>query len=230
MKQVPVLSVSLIVLTACASHEKNAAAPENDGFRRQFTAQRSDLRPSGANPYFPLSPGLVCRYRDGGATLVITITDQTRVVDGVTTRVVEEREEEGGKPSETSYNFFAAHPSSRDVYYFGEEVDVFKDGKVSGHPGVWLSGRSGGRFGLIMPGTPSVGDRYYQEIAPGIALDRAEVISLDETVTTPAGTFTRCLHTRETSPLEKGSSDKWYAPGIGLVKDEGMELVSVTKP
>jgi hypothetical protein len=230
MMRMLTLSASIAFLTACAAHENTAAPPKSDGYRQEFVVQRSDLRPEGNNPYFPLLPGLVCRYRDGDATLVITVTDQTRVVDGVTTRVVEEREEEKGKPVETSYNFFAAHPATRDVYYFGEEVDVFTNGKVSGHPGVWQSGVHGGRFGLIMPGSSRAGDKYYQEIAAGVALDRAEIVSVDETVTTPAGTYTHCLHTRESSPLEHGSSDKWYAPGIGLVEDEGMELVSVTKP
>lgn len=225
-----VLSACVMGLAACASQETGAAAPESDGFRREFGVHRSALRPDGDNPYFPLRAGHVCRYRDGDATLVITALDQTRVVDGVTTRVVEEREEENGKPVETSYNFFASDPATGDVYYFGEEVDVFKNGKVSGHPGVWQSGAAGGRFGLIMPGRPRVGDRYYQEIAPGVAMDRAEVIALGQTVTTPAGTYTNCLRTRETSPLEKGSGDKWYAPGIGLVKDEGMAIVSVTRP
>jgi len=57
-------------------------------------------------------------------------------------------------------------------------------------------------------------------------MDRAEVANLDEKVETPAGVFEHCLHVRETSPLEKGVSDKWYAPGFGLIRDEDCALVS----
>ena len=67
--------------------------------------------------------------------------------------------------------------------------------------------------------------KYYQEIAPSVAMDRAEVISLTESLKTPAGTFGNCLKTQEGSalnPLEKEL--KVYAPGIGLLKDGEMLL------
>jgi len=77
-----------------------------------------------------------------------------------------------------------------------------------------------------MPGLALLGSRYYQEIAPGVALDRAEHLSLSEVVHTRAGTFTDCLFAEETSPLEPGAtSEKSYAPGIGLVRDNVIKLV-----
>ena len=78
---------------------------------------------------------------------------------------------------------------------------------------------AGARFGLIMPGRPIAGDRYYQELAPKIAMDRAEIVAVDERLETPGRIFQHCVHVRESSPLEGGISDKWYAPGIGLVRD-----------
>jgi hypothetical protein len=58
-------------------------------------------------------------------------------------------------------------------------------------------------------------------------MDRAEIVSLTETLRTPSGTFDRCLKTKETTPLEKLAREyKLYAPGVGLVKDGDMELVS----
>jgi hypothetical protein len=43
-------------------------------------------------------------------------------------------------------------------------------------------------------------------------------------VKTPAGTFEHCLHLQETTPLESDVSHKYFAPGVGLVKDDGFEL------
>jgi hypothetical protein len=77
-----------------------------------------------------------------------------------------------------------------------------------------------------MPGAPKVGMRYYQEIAPGIAMDRAEIMSVNDTCKTPAGTFARCMKVKETSALEFFASEhKYHAPGIGLVRDEDLVLV-----
>ncbi len=41
------------------------------------------------------------------------------------------------------------------------------------------------------------------------------------------GTFTDCVQVLETTPLEPGSeSEKTYCPGVGLVTDGTVELVS----
>jgi hypothetical protein len=92
-----------------------------------------------------------------------------------------------------------------------------------------LAGVNGARFGLMMPGHPKVGDKYYQEIAPKVAMDRAEIISLAEDLKVPAGIFKNCLHTRESSALEIGSEGKWYAPDVGLIKDADFVLAKVDK-
>ena len=82
-------------------------------------------------------------------------------------------------------------------------------------------------YGLFMPADPQVGQKFYQEVAPGVALDRVEIISLTERVKVPAGTFVNVLKTEETTPLEPDALDhKFYAPGVGLLFDGGRELAS----
>jgi hypothetical protein len=105
-------------------------------------------------------------------------------------------------------------------------VDIYKGGKVVSHEGAWLSGVAGAKFGLAMPGTALLGARYYQELAPGKAMDRAEILSLSDTLDTPAGKFTNCLKVEETTPLEPDDKEaKIYAAGVGLLKDGPMKLV-----
>ncbi|GEL19915.1 hypothetical protein [Pseudonocardia asaccharolytica] len=196
------------------------------GFTDEFPVDRGALAPTGRNPYFVLEPGYQLAFEGGGAQLVITVLDETEPVDGVTTRVVEERETAGGALVELSRNFFAIDPRTRDVYYFGEDVDDYSGGRVVGHQGSWRSGVGGARFGLMMPGRPRVGMRHYQEIAPDVALDRAEILSTADTVTVPAGALTGVVRVQETTPLEPlTSGSKHYAPGIGLVRDGGLALV-----
>jgi hypothetical protein len=196
-----------------------------------FEVDVKELATEGENPYFILKPGyqLTLEGRESGksAQLAITVLHETMKVGGVDTRVVEERETIGGVLVEVSRNYFAIHPRTRDVYYFGEEVDMYKDGKLDSHEGAWRHGSNGARFGLAMPGKPAIGMRYYQEIAPKVALDRAEVVSLTERATTPAGTFEQCVKVRETTPLEPRVTEyKLYAAGVGLVEDSSLKLVS----
>ena len=156
--------------------------------------------------------------------------DETRRIAGVETRVVEERETKDGHLVEVSRNYFAMSKRTNDVFYFGEDVDMYKNDKIASHEGSWLAGVKGAAFGLMMPGRPLLGARYQQEIAPGLAMDRAEVVSLAETLTTPAGAFTNVLRTTETTPLEAGTrEDKLYAWGIGLVQDGSFKLTKYGK-
>ena len=76
----------------------------------------------------------------------------------------------------------------------------------------------------MIPGKPMVGQAFYQEIAPKVAMDRVDVVSTDAKLKTSAGTFEHCVHLRETTPLEHDVSHKYYAPGIGLIKDDEFEL------
>ena len=209
------------------------AAGSKEAFTDTFAVDKADLASVGTNRFFVLVPGFqaVLEGKDGGkpAVLTITVLPETKRVDGVETRVVEEREMVNGQLVEVSRNYFAISRRTGDVFYFGEDVDDYRDGKVTGHGGAWLSGVGGARFGLIMPGAPRRGARYYQEIAPKVAMDRAEVISLTAEMKVAAGTFTNCLRTRESSAIEGGSEDKWYAAGVGLIKDADFELARIEK-
>lgn len=189
-----------------------------------FAVSRTDLASVGRNGFFILEPGyqLILQGREEGKTVVLTVSvlAETKVVDGVVTRVVEERETQNGIPVEISRNYFAIDRRTRDIYYFGEDTG-----------GAWNSGENGARFGLAMPGSPRVGQRFYQEVAPGIAMDRTEIVSLSETVRTPRGVFRHCLKTRETTPLHPDEVEyKWYAPGIGLIWDENTKLARYGNP
>jgi hypothetical protein len=88
-----------------------------------------------------------------------------------------------------------------------------------------------------MEADPQVGHRYRQEYYPGHAEDIGEVLSLDERVTVPFGTFGHALETRDTSLLERGIVEhKFFARGVGEVRSEMVrgghettELVAVTR-
>lgn len=224
--------LALVALCAAGvAKEKSLAKEKGDkGFSDFFYEDKADLGPTGKSPFFVLEPGFIMEYEgkeDGEkVVLIVKVLDETRTVDGVQTRIIEERESANGKLVEVSRNFFAISKRTNNVYYFGEDTKTYKDGQVKGTEGSWEAGVDGARYGLIFPTTPIVGARYYQEIAPGAALDRAEILSTSETVTVPAGSFKHCVKTEETSPLEpKNVEYKLYAPGVGLIRDGALDLI-----
>jgi hypothetical protein len=204
----------------------------------------SEFSPVITNPLFPLSllgPKVFVGEDTDPDTdetveerLESRVLPETTVVAGVTVLILEEKAYVDGELVEVALDYFAQHTDG-DVYYFGERVDNYEDGVVANHDGEWLAGEDGNQPGVIMAATPQVGTTYDQETAPGVAEDKATVLSLSETVTTPAGTYTNCLKTRDFTPLEPGVEEfKFHCPGVGLVREEFedgfIELVSVGPP
>jgi hypothetical protein len=205
------------------------AAKSKVWYTDEFFIEDCTFADTGANQFFILEPGYQLSFageEDGEEVeLVITVLDETKEVDGVLTRVVEERESADGELVEVSRNYFAICEQTNSVFYFGEDVDDYEDGEIVSHDGAWLAGEDDARAGIMMPGTVLLGSRYMQEIAPDVAMDRAHIISMNNTVETPAGTFEDVLKVRETTPLEPSAREfKYYAEGVGLIQDAGLKL------
>jgi len=219
-----------IILAAVAVLAFSTAWGQSKGkksdWQDEFAISSCNMATTGRNPYFVLEPGFQLVLEGGDTKLQITVLSETKMVDGVNTRVVEEKEWKDGKLHEIARNYFAICPQTKDVFYFGEDVEFYENGKVVKREGSWLAGVNGNRAGLMMPGTPKLNMKYYQELAPGVAMDRAEIESLTETCKTPAGTFSGCMKVKETSGIELLAKEyKYHAPGIGLVRDEDVRLV-----
>lgn len=219
---VALTATAVLALTACSPTVDIAA---DESWQREFDLSECDLASAGRNEFFVLDPGFRLVLEGNNERLAITVLDETKMIAGVTTRVVEEREWRDDALIEVSRNFFAICEGTNDVFYFGEEVDDYRGGEVVGHAGAWLAGTDGAKAGLIMSGDPQIGMKYYQEIAPNVALDRAEVLNLDEMLETPLGLFANCLRTREGTALNLNESEfKTYAPGIGLIQEQTLLL------
>jgi len=200
----------------------------------------ADFQAKVDNPLFPLStlgPQLFeGEERDPDTNGVIrtrvesAVLPDTDKVAGVEVTVVQEKDYQNGELVESTLDYFAQHRNG-DVYYFGERVDVYEGGKVVGHEGSWLAGEGKNQPGIVMPAHPVVGQKFAQEKAPGIAEDELKVLSLTESVTVPAGSFTGCLKAADFNPLDKATEYKWYCPGVGMVHEEfpggHLDLVSV---
>ncbi len=223
---VAVSSLSTYYIIETLRPEENVKAPIDDelGWTDTFNITNIEFNSTGYNPYFILEVGytLILEGNEDGndIRLIINVTDQTINISGVECRIVIEDERFiDGDIIEISYNYFAFDNRTNDVYYFGEDVDIYENGVIVDHSGAWKAGVGDNMAGIMMLGTPIVGARYYQELAEDYgAMDRSEILSIGSTLTVPKGTFENCLITEETTilePLTRGI--KYYAYGVGFI-------------
>ena len=172
------------------------------------------------NNYFPLKPGTTLIYKgtkDGEPSSDnFQVTNKVKVIQGISTRVIHDEAFVKGKLSESTDDWFAQDDKG-NVWYFGEATTEIA---TASHEGSWEAGVKGAKAGIIMEAQPNVGDTYNEELAKGVAEDKATVLSLNEKVCVPFGCFTHVLKTKNTTPLEPTIvENKFYAPNVGVIRE-----------
>ena len=185
---------------------------------------------AAANPWFPLRPGTTYVYEgtvDGEhARDVFAITRRTRMIQGVSCRVIRDRLYVRGRLAERTTDYYADDAQGNVRYYGEDTAELNRQGHVTSREGTWHAGVHGAKSGLFMPAHPRVGEHHRQEFLRGHAEDEFRVHSIDGDV----------LTTREFTRLEPGVLDqKIYVRGIGQVSErslkgghERLHLTSIT--
>jgi hypothetical protein len=177
---------------------------------------------SVTNPFFPLEPGTTYIYavRDGTRTSVdsLTVTREQKTIGGVAVVVVHDRVRRDGKLVEDTRDWYA-QDTTGTVWYLGEATTSY-EGRRPSTSGSWQHGVDGARAGIIMHARPVVGAAYRQEYRKGVAEDMGRVVSVDDTVSVPAGRYSACVTTEDWSPLEPETLErKTYCRGVGVVRE-----------
>jgi hypothetical protein len=199
----------------------------------------ANFSPKVTNRFFPLTPGKTLVYtgtKDGEKALdLVAATSRTRVIDGVTTRVVQDRLYLDNVLAERTSDYYAQDRCG-NVWYFGEDTaELDRHGKVVSTEGTWHAGVDGAQPGVIMQAHPQLGRRFRQEWYEGHAEDVFRVVSRNSRITVPYGSFRHALRTEETNALEPDVLDnKYYVEGIGEVAElsvkgprEALKLVEI---
>jgi hypothetical protein len=212
------------------------AAPATASFAAAFDHPQ-------ANPYFPLTPGLVLRYRgtDDAERFRerVVVTRRTKIIEGVRATVVRDvLRRADGTVAESTRDWYADDDEG-NVWYLGEATATYdRHGHVESREGSWQAGVKGARAGMIMPASPRATDAYRQEYWRGHAEDQAWIVQSNATKTVPTGTYHHVVRSYEWSRLEKANvSVKFYARGLGIIAEhdvsggtENFKLVGVTRP
>lgn len=214
---------------------------------RALCSPENDYSLTIDNPYFPLSPGSEWTYfgfeDDEPLGLQITVLDDTEDLYGgeIVTRVVRELEwvdeDEDARFDnkedliEESFNYFAQAPDGT-VCYFGEEVDIYEDGEIVSHEGSWRADGGKNAPGIFMPADVqglTVGTSWYMEVAPKVAKDRATFEGVEDHIV--EGTvYDNAIRITDCNTIDRDCGTKFYAPGVGLIVDNVLELTEYTTP
>ena len=219
------------LITGCGNHKK---CPTDASYNPVINP--SSFVSSVNNPLFPLVPGTKFIYRTPTEVVEVTVTPDRKVILGVSCTVVHDTVSVNGEVTEDTFDWYAQDASGA-VWYFGEDTKTLSKGKVTGTEGSWEAGVDGAKPGIVMPPAPAVGHRYRQEYYACKAEDEAEVLSLEASVTVPAGSYTGCLQTHEFTRLEPDANErKYYSLGVGQVLTEDVstgereELIQIISP
>ena len=199
------------------------------GSAKDFERAKFDDPTHIDNKWLPLRPGTQFVYQgsaivdeEGRQTrrVVTTVTDLSKVIDGVRTLVIWERDYTAGELSEPELAFFA-QDNAGNVWLLGEYPEEYENGKFDKAP-AWISGQNGARAGITMLAEPQLGTPdYAQGFAPPPVdfTDRARVYKTHQKSCTPVACYENALVTEEFNPDEPGSSQlKYYALGVGNVR------------
>jgi hypothetical protein len=239
------------MLSAAAGGARTQPKKPLTGSASDFKRAQFDNSTRINNKWMPLKPGTQRLY-EGSAfeegersrstrRVVATVTDVGKVIDGVRTLVVLEKDYTAGQLGEAEIAFFA-QDNAGNVWLLGEYPEEYVNGKLDEIP-TWIAGQKGARAGIAMLANPTPGSPdYAQGFAPPPVefSDRARVYKTGQRTCTPVDCYRNVLVTEEFAPGEPGSFQlKYYAAGVGNVRvgwrganeqeKETLELVSLKR-
>ena len=206
-----------------------ASEPCGPGSAINFDRTAFPDSPTIDNKWFSLKPGTAITTKgkvvdaEGTTERTVThsVTGLTKVIDGVKTLVMWDRDYADGSLLESELAFFA-QDNAGTVWLFGEYPEEFQNDKFIGAPNTFIHGISESQAGIAMQAEPRVGTpEYVQAHAPSLDfLDCGDVFKENERVCVPTGCYEDVLVIDEHNPMEPsvGHMRKFYSAGTGLVK------------
>jgi hypothetical protein len=217
MKYVALIAVA-VMAAGCGGGSESALPTGSE----PVTLDPADFTTEITNGYWPMAPGDRWVYREtdgrgGEQKVVVTVTGRTKAIAGIEARVVHDVVSEDGQLVEDTFDWYA-QDADGNIWYLGEDTTEFEDGKVKTTAGSWEHGIDGAQAGIAVPADPEPGLEYRQEYYAGETEDAARVLSLDERVQVPAGSYRDVLMTKDYTPLHPEILEhKFYAQGVGPV-------------
>jgi hypothetical protein len=202
--------------------ETPAASPATK-IPKTFDAKNFAASPTDVNPWLPLTPGLQTVSKGavnvGTRRLqhirVNTVTEVTKVIDGVRAVLVLDQDFDGGQLSEQAIDYLAEDEGG-NVWYVGSYTEAYEGGVFLNAQDAWLAGVNGAVPGLYMPGDPKRGTPPFPQTSiPGGEQTTAQVVEVGSKTCVPFKCYSDVVVIEE-----QGSENKHWAPGVGGILTE----------
>ena len=221
-----VLPLALIVTASCSSTPTPGSGATPPFTRFRFDASQFVDPTLSTNPYHPLRPGMQwvrsgtteVGHRKVPHSVTSSMTDVTRMIDGVPVIAMLDESTDSGEVSEVGFDYFALDKDG-NVWIMGGYTEDFQAGEFTNAGDAWLGRASGGLPGVLVPGTVK-SDTQRWAIA---ATDASEKPSLGEPAAAGVrtcvsfGCFDKVKVVREGEFKAIDNEFKYYAPGVGVV-------------
>ena len=216
---------SQIAATASTASPSASAKPSSSPVTKNANYKKFDPKNfvdplGGKNEWYPLAPGTQT-LRDGSINrgsrklthkLRVTVTDVTKVVNGVTTVAVLDQDIDAGQVGEASLDFLAQDKYG-NVWYMGSYTEIYQGGQFVNAVDAWLTPKRGSRPGVWMMADPQEGMKYVEAHNSRETI-RAEVTKVDDRKCVPFKCF------KALQVLEDGTEYKYFGPGVGHIATE----------
>src|SRR5918999_5192760 len=239
--------------SACAGSESGTDQPSDQNQSeilstvgaKDFDPTDFDNSTTVDNKWFPLKPGDYSVFEgsaiDDGQRIsrrvLTTVTDLSKVINGVNSVIVWERDYSEGELVEAELAFFAQDKYG-NVWHMGEYPEEYEEGEFDKAPG-WLADFKGAKAGIAMRAEPRLKTpSYAQGYAPPPInwIDRGRVYKVGQKTCVPVDCYDEVLVIEEFEKNKPGAFQlKYYALGVGDIRvgwrgpeeeeKEGLELV-----
>jgi hypothetical protein len=214
------IAAAALVLTGCGGDDDGKSGTTADRLPRFSQPRQID------NPYLPLTKFTRCELRGAEDRTQVHVLrrllprSERFSVGGrsVEAAVIEDRAFEDGELVERTLDYFG-QADDGTVYYFGEDVDDYQDGRLVGHKGAWRYGRETRTLGVAMPAKPKPGDSWRFEDVPGITIESDDVVERLDRVRVGRTEYRDVIRVRERLQPEGATEHKLYAAGTGVIRE-----------
>ena len=179
------------------------------------------------NPFHPLRPGL--QWVRAGTTevgsrvvpheIITTMTDVTRIIDGVPTIVMLDESTDSGEVSQVGMDYLALDKDG-NVWILGGYTEDYQGGAYTNLDNAFLGTRNGSKVGILAPMTVDMTTpRWFIGNAPEEKASVGTPVEVGVRYCVTFGCYDNVRVVQEGNVGAPDNENKYYAPGVGVINN-----------